>query len=56
MTGSAAVRAFDLDAYFERIAYVGDRAPSRVTLDALHGRDPRYVDWLDVVKVPTKVV
>jgi branched-chain amino acid aminotransferase len=22
--------------------------------DALHGRDPRYVDWLDVVKVPTK--
>jgi branched-chain amino acid aminotransferase len=26
----------------------------RVYDDALHGRDPRYVDWLDVVKVPTK--
>jgi branched-chain amino acid aminotransferase len=22
--------------------------------DALHGRDPRYVEWLDVVKVPSK--
>jgi hypothetical protein len=21
--------------------------------DAIHGRDPRYADWLDVVKVPT---
>ena len=21
--------------------------------DALHGRDPRYVEWLDVVQVPT---
>jgi branched-chain amino acid aminotransferase len=26
----------------------------RVFDDALHGRDPRYVEWLDVVKVPTK--
>jgi len=26
----------------------------RVFDDALHGRDPRYVDWLDIVKVPTK--
>jgi branched-chain amino acid aminotransferase len=25
----------------------------RVYDDALHGRDPRYVDWLDVVHVPT---
>ena len=24
--------------------------------DALHGRDPRYADWLDVVQVPTKAV
>jgi branched-chain amino acid aminotransferase len=24
--------------------------------DALHGRDPRYVEWLDVVKVPSKAV
>jgi branched-chain amino acid aminotransferase len=26
----------------------------RVFDDALHGRDPRYADWLDLVKVPTK--
>jgi branched-chain amino acid aminotransferase len=26
----------------------------RVFDDALHGRDPRYLDWLDIVKVPTK--
>jgi branched-chain amino acid aminotransferase len=26
----------------------------RVFDDALHGRDPRYVEWLDFVKVPTK--
>ena len=26
----------------------------RVFEDALHGRDPRYRDWIDVVKVPTK--
>jgi branched-chain amino acid aminotransferase len=26
----------------------------RVFDDALHGRDPRYVEWLDYVKVPTK--
>jgi branched-chain amino acid aminotransferase len=24
--------------------------------DALHGRDPRYVEWLDVVQVPSKAV
>jgi branched-chain amino acid aminotransferase len=30
------------------------REVQRVFDDALHGRDPRYVDWLDVVKVPTK--
>jgi len=24
--------------------------------DALHGRDPRYAEWLDVVKVPSKAV
>jgi branched-chain amino acid aminotransferase len=26
----------------------------RVFDDALHGRDPRYVEWVDVVKVPSK--
>jgi branched-chain amino acid aminotransferase len=30
------------------------RELQRVFDDALHGRDPRYVDWLDFVKVPTK--
>jgi branched-chain amino acid aminotransferase len=32
------------------------REIQRVFDDALHGRDPRYVDWLDVVKVPSKAV
>jgi branched-chain amino acid aminotransferase len=26
----------------------------RVFDDALHGRDARYLEWLDVVQVPTK--
>jgi branched-chain amino acid aminotransferase len=30
------------------------RELARVFDDALHGRDPRYVDWLDVVKVPSQ--
>jgi branched-chain amino acid aminotransferase len=30
------------------------REVARVFDDALHGRDPRYLDWLDVVKVPSK--
>ena len=29
------------------------RELQRVHDDALHGRDPRYVDWLDVIEVPT---
>jgi branched-chain amino acid aminotransferase len=40
---------------------IGDAGPGPITQalqsvfeDALHGRDPRYADWLDVVKVPTK--
>jgi branched-chain amino acid aminotransferase len=32
------------------------RELQRIFEDALHGRDPRYVDWLDVVKVPSKAV
>ncbi len=31
-------------------------AVQRVFDDALHGRDPRYAEWLDVVKVPSKAV
>jgi branched-chain amino acid aminotransferase len=30
------------------------REVQRVFDDALHGRDPRYAEWLDVVEVPTK--
>jgi branched-chain amino acid aminotransferase len=40
---------------------IGDGTPGPMTRqiqstfdDALHGRDPRYVEWLDVVKVPSK--
>jgi branched-chain amino acid aminotransferase len=58
MTGTAAelcpVREIDDHA-------VGAGAPGPVTLavqrvfeDAVHGRDQRYLDWLDVVKVPSK--
>jgi branched-chain amino acid aminotransferase len=32
------------------------RELQRVFDDALHGRDPRYMEWLDVVKLPTKAV
>ena len=42
---------------------IGSGEPGEVTLeiqrvfdDALHGRDPRYADWLDVVQVPSKAV
>jgi branched-chain amino acid aminotransferase len=42
---------------------IGDGRPGPVTReiqsvfdDALYGRDPRYVEWLDVVKVPSKAV
>jgi N-hydroxyarylamine O-acetyltransferase len=30
--------AFDLDAYFERIRYLGGRAPTLDTLTAIHAR------------------
>jgi branched-chain amino acid aminotransferase len=30
------------------------RELTRVFDDALHGRDPRYVEWLDIVKVPSR--
>ena len=29
------------------------RELQRVHDDALHGRDPRYAEWLDVIEVPT---
>jgi branched-chain amino acid aminotransferase len=60
MTGTAAelvpVREID-----DHPVGVGEPGPitrelQRVFDDALHGRDPRYLDWLDVVKVPSKAV
>jgi branched-chain amino acid aminotransferase len=30
------------------------REIQRVFEDALHGRDPRYREWLDVVPVPSR--
>jgi branched-chain amino acid aminotransferase len=32
------------------------RELQRVFDDALHGRDPRYADWLDVVKLPSRAL
>jgi branched-chain amino acid aminotransferase len=32
------------------------RQLQKVFEDALHGRDPRYAEWLDVVQVPSKAV
>jgi branched-chain amino acid aminotransferase len=32
------------------------REVQRVFEDALHGRDPRYIEWLEFVKVPSKAV
>ena len=32
------------------------RELQRVFDDALHGRDPRYADWLDHVQVPSRAV
>ncbi len=57
-TGTAAelvpVREVDDHAIAEGHAGPITRAIQRVYEDALHGRDPRYLDWIDVVKVPTK--
>ena len=56
MSGTAAelvpVREID-----DHVIGAGDRRPGhapvqRVFDDALHGRDPRYAHWLDVVQVP----
>ncbi|MBV8987962.1 MAG: branched-chain amino acid transaminase [Solirubrobacterales bacterium] len=42
---------------------IGDGRPGPITReiqsvfdDALHGRNPRYADWLDVVKLPQKTI
>src|SRR5262245_62565608 len=38
----------DLAAYFERIAYAGDRSPSRATLDALHLAHATHIPFEDL--------
>jgi branched-chain amino acid aminotransferase len=62
MTGTAAelcpVREID-DHAVGAVGAAGGPGPitlevQRVFEDALHGRDQRYLDWLDVVKVPSK--
>jgi len=58
MTGTAAelVPVREIDDH-----QIGTGKPGTVTAelqrvfdDALHGRDQRYAEWLDYVKVPTK--
>ena len=59
---------FDLDAYFRRIGYAGDRAPTLETLAALHALHPTAIPFenldtlrgaairLDVVSLQRKLV
>ena len=58
MTGTAAelcpVREIDDHAIGSGVPGPVTTELGRVFDDALHGRDPRYLDWIDVVKVPTK--
>jgi branched-chain amino acid aminotransferase len=58
MTGTAAelcpVREIDDHAIGSGVPGPITSELTRVFNDALHGRDPRYLDWIDVVKVPTK--
>jgi branched-chain amino acid aminotransferase len=58
MTGTAAelvpVREVDDHAIGSAEPGPVTRELQRVFDDALHGRDPRYTEWLDVVEVPTK--
>jgi branched-chain amino acid aminotransferase len=60
LTGTAAemvpVREIDDHTVGEGHAGPITRELQRVFDDALHGRDPLYADWLDVVKVPSKAV
>ena len=57
LTGTAAeltpVREIDDHAIGDG-ARPGHAQLQRVFEDALHGRDPRYAEWLDVVPVPSE--
>ncbi len=48
------VREIDDHVIGDGVAGPVTRAVQRVFLDALHGRDERYREWLDVVKVPSR--
>jgi branched-chain amino acid aminotransferase len=58
MSGTAAelvpVREIDDHAIGDGRPGETTRAIQRVFDDALHGRDPRYLEWLDLVPVPSK--
>jgi branched-chain amino acid aminotransferase len=58
MSGTAAelvpVCEIDDHAIGEGVSGAVTRAVQTVFLDALHGRDARYREWLDVVKVPSR--
>jgi branched-chain amino acid aminotransferase len=58
LSGTAAelvpVREVDDHAVGDGVTGPITRAIQSVYDDALHGRDDRYSDWLDVVKVPSK--
>jgi branched-chain amino acid aminotransferase len=58
MSGTAAelvpVCEIDDHAIGQGVSGAVTRAVQSVFLDALHGRDARYREWLDVVKVPSR--
>jgi branched-chain amino acid aminotransferase len=58
MCGTAAemvpVREIDDHAIGEGVSGEVTRAVQTVFLNVLHGRDARYREWLDVVKVPSR--
>jgi branched-chain amino acid aminotransferase len=58
MSGTAAemvpVREIDDHRIGDGVAGPVTRAVQTVFVDALHGRDERYREWLDVVKVPSR--
>lgn len=67
-TNAETKRAVDLDAYFERIGYRGDRAPTLANLRAIHALHPQAIAFenldpllgrpvrLDMASIETKLV
>jgi len=58
LSGTAAelvpVREIDDHTIGEGVSGLVTRAVQSVYVDALHGRDERYLEWLDVVKMPSR--